>query len=98
MENLFQHDSSYYRKRLYTHGHIDLFYTHYKWIGKGVGKALYDQLEEEAIKTDIKEIYAETSLTALEFFKSRGLAVIEEQENLVYSEPAKRYIMKKKLK
>lgn len=82
---------------LEPNGHIDLFYTHHEWIGKGVGKALYLQLEKEAINANLKEIFAEVSLTALEFFKSRGLKVIEEQENLVCGEPAKRYIMKKDL-
>lgn len=60
-------------------GHIDCFYSHHDWIGKGVGSALMQSIFEEAHQKRINRIYAEVSITAKPFFERHGFTVICEQ-------------------
>ncbi|MBL6989901.1 MAG: GNAT family N-acetyltransferase [Bacteriovoracaceae bacterium] len=82
---------------LETDGHIDMFYCLPEWIAKGVGTQLFECLEQEAIRTKMKRIFAESSTLAIRFFKSKGFQVIEERVNIVCNAPAKQYIIEKKL-
>lgn len=60
-------------------GHIDCFYAHHEWIGKGVGSALMKAIEEKATSKNIPRIYAEVSITAKPFFEKKGFVVITQQ-------------------
>lgn len=60
-------------------GHIDCFYCHHDWIGKGVGSALMHKINEEARKQNIDKIFAEVSITAKPFFKKEGFRIVCEQ-------------------
>ena len=58
-------------------GFIDYFYVHPAWQGRGVGKALLAALESEAAQLGVKMIWADVSITANEFFLSRGFRITE---------------------
>ncbi len=60
-------------------GHIDCFYVHHNWIGKGVGKALMRSIFERARELKIDTLFSEVSITAKTFFESQGFVVITEQ-------------------
>lgn len=82
---------------LEPNGHIDYFYTHHKWQGKGVGSALYQAVEEEAFRQNLPCLYAEVSIPAKEFFLKKGFKVVEEKNKIVCGTPAKNFMMKKEL-
>lgn len=60
-------------------GHIDCFYCHHEWIGKGVGSALMREILIRAKRHNISPIFAEVSITAKPFFEKQGFVVITEQ-------------------
>lgn len=60
-------------------GHIDCFYCHHEWIGKGVGQALMSRIYEEARQKGILRIFAEVSITAIPFFEKQGFITFLEQ-------------------
>lgn len=61
-------------------GHIDCFYCHHDWIGKGVGSALVKVINQKAVEYGLDKIFAEVSITARPFFEGKGFKVILEQE------------------
>lgn len=60
-------------------GHIDRFYIHKDFIGKGVGKVLYQAIEEKALSLSIKKLFVEASITARPFFERMGFETVKEQ-------------------
>lgn len=60
-------------------GHIDCFYVHHEWIGKGVGAALMNEIFDRAQKQQIDPIFVEVSITAKPFFEKQGFIVLSEQ-------------------
>ena len=60
-------------------GHIDCFYVHHKFQGKGVGFSLMAEIEARAKLNDIQRIYAEVSITAKPFFEKQSFKVIKKQ-------------------
>jgi N-acetylglutamate synthase-like GNAT family acetyltransferase len=82
---------------LESNGHIDRFYCHHEWQRKGVGKLLYQAIEDEARRMKINLLFAEVSITAKHFFQSRGFEIVEEESNLICGSPAKRFKMQKRL-
>lgn len=60
-------------------GHIDCFFCHHNWIGRGVGAALMRKIHEEASQKKITRIFAEVSITAKPFFEGQGFTTICEQ-------------------
>ncbi len=78
-------------------GHIDYFYVHHKWQGKGVGSMLYNTIEEVAISQKMPHLYAEVSVPAKEFFLKQGFEILEEKNNIICGAPAPNFMMKKKL-
>ncbi len=61
-------------------GHIDCFYCHHDWIGKGVGLALLKVINKKAVEYKLDKIFAEVSITAKSFFEKNGFKVKREQE------------------
>ncbi|MCB1113089.1 MAG: GNAT family N-acetyltransferase [Chlamydiales bacterium] len=61
-------------------GHIDCFYCHHEWVGKGVGSALLNAMNEKALEFGVDKIFAEVSITAKPFFEKNGFKVIRKQE------------------
>jgi putative acetyltransferase len=60
-------------------GHIDCFYVHHEYQGKGVGTALMTAIFDEAEEQGITRIYAEVSITAKPFFEAKEFTVVKEQ-------------------
>ncbi len=60
-------------------GHIDCFYCHHEWIGKGVGSALMKEILKRAKNSGIHRIFAEVSITAKPFFENYNFVAISEQ-------------------
>ena len=60
-------------------GHIDCFYCHHEWVGKGVGSALMNEILVRAKKNHINRIFAEVSITAKPFFEKNSSVVVTEQ-------------------
>jgi GNAT superfamily N-acetyltransferase len=78
-------------------GFIGYFYVHPRWQGRGVGKALLATLELEAAKLGVNVISADASITAKEFFGSRGFRITEAKSNVILGHPAPNYRMEKAL-
>jgi putative acetyltransferase len=60
-------------------GHIDCFYCHHEWIGKGVGSALMKEILQRAKNNHIHLIFSEVSITAKPFFEKWGFKTITQQ-------------------
>jgi len=60
-------------------GHIDCFYCHHEWIGKGVGSALMKEILQKAKSSHIHLIFTELSITAKPFFEKWGFRIITQQ-------------------
>ena len=82
---------------LEANGHIDYFYCHYRWQRRGVGRKLYQAVENEAARTGIDLLFAEASVTARTFFESLGFEVKVEANNLVCGAVARQLRMQKQL-
>lgn len=82
---------------LEVNGHIDYFYTHHQWQGKGVGSMLYNVIEKEAISQKVPCLYADVSVSAKGFFLKQGFKVTKEQKNIICGAPAPNFKMEKKL-
>lgn len=60
-------------------GHIDCFYCHHEWIGKGVGSALMKEILQRAKNNHIPLIFSEVSITAKPFFEKWGFRILTQQ-------------------
>ena len=78
-------------------GHIDYFYAHHQWQGKGVGSMLYSAIEKQAISQKMSRLYADVSVVAKGFFLKQGFEVLKEQNNIICGAPAPNFKMEKKL-
>ncbi len=78
-------------------GHIDCFYCHHEWIGKGVGFALMKEIFKRAKSSHIETIFAEVSITAKSFFEKQGFTVLVEQKIVKEGIELINYKMEKKL-
>lgn len=63
-----------------SNGHIDCFYVHHEFQGKGVGGALMKAIIEQAQNQHIHRVFAEVSITAKPFFINQGFKIIKEQQ------------------
>ena len=60
-------------------GHIDCFYCHHDWIGKGVGSALMKEILQRAKDNHIRLIFSEVSISAKPFFEKWGFRIVIQQ-------------------
>lgn len=74
-------------------GHIDCFYCHHLWIGRGVGHALMRAIESKVREKGIKRIYAEVSITAKPFFERAGFQAIKRQTVICRNVAMENFIM-----
>lgn len=63
---------------LETDGCIDMFYVGASHQGQGVGSLLFQALESEAKIRGLKRLYSDVSITARQFFFSKGFTVERE--------------------
>lgn len=61
---------------LESNGHIDCFFCHHDWIGKGIGSALMKEIFQRAKNNHIHHIFSEVSITARLFFEKNGFRVV----------------------
>jgi UPF0176 protein len=83
--------------QLEVNGHIDCFYCHKDYQRCGVGTRLYRTIEAKALELKIERLFVEASITARAFFKSRGFAVVKEQQVSCRGEKFTNFVMEKSL-
>src|ERR1700722_1395966 len=49
---------------LEPNGHIDRFYIDADWVGRGVGRKIYEAIEGQAMTEKIPRLFVEASITA----------------------------------
>jgi len=57
-------------------GHIDCFYCHHDWMGRGVGTTLMKRIHEKALEEGVVRLFSEVSITARPFFERHGFVVV----------------------
>ncbi|PWU21496.1 MAG: GNAT family N-acetyltransferase [Bdellovibrio sp.] len=82
---------------LEPNGHIDRFYVSADRIGQGLGRMMYQALEQEASVLKIRRLFAEASITAKPFFEKMGFTVVKEQVVNVKGIAMTNFVMEKKL-
>lgn len=82
---------------LEANGHIDYFYCHADTQRQGVGRALMERIEQEAMDTGIAKLSAEVSTTAVQFFLAHQFRVVRDRNAVVCNAPARQYVMEKTL-
>lgn len=80
---------------LEDNGHIDCFYVHHEYQGKGVGSLLLKTIEQKAIASNITRLFAEVSITAKPFFLKNGFVVIKQQLVTIRGVGLTNFIMEK---
>lgn len=64
---------------LQSTGEVDMLYVHPAFTGRGVGKALLDEVEQCARELDMPLLHARVSLTARPLFRRHGFVLVREQ-------------------
>ncbi|XEO94727.1 GNAT family N-acetyltransferase [Latilactobacillus sakei] len=80
-----------------TKGYLDLFYVSHDMIHQGIGRLIFNALENYAMLEKAESIYTDASITAVPFFTKMGLEVIRTQDNQRNGENLINYRMVKKL-
>lgn len=60
-------------------GRLDMLYVRKDAVGRGVGRRLYEAVEQEARGQGLGWIFTEASITARPFFEQQGFRVVREQ-------------------
>ena len=63
-------------------GNLGGIYIHKDWIGKGVGSALLQKLEDHARKLGTNKFQFSASLTAKPFYESKGYYLIQKRKTV----------------
>ncbi|MGB5484048.1 N-acetyltransferase family protein [Parasphingorhabdus sp.] len=82
---------------LESSGHIDHLYCHPDFIGMGVGKAIYQQLEIAAKEQGISCIYVEASEAARRLFERQGFSTGKRIEQMIDGVQIHNYKMTKNI-
>jgi ribosomal protein S18 acetylase RimI-like enzyme len=72
-------------------GHVDCFYTDYRYQGCGVGRALMRRLTVEA--RGVGSLGAEVSLTARGFFEGQGFVVVGRRQRRYRGQRFRQFLM-----
>jgi putative acetyltransferase len=59
--------------------HLDLLYTHARFVRQGVATALFQRVEEDARSRGVDRLFADVSVTARPFFQRAGFRLITAQ-------------------
>lgn len=60
-------------------GHLDMFYCRKDAIRRGVGRSLYEAVEQKAVGLRLEHIFTDASITAVPFFEHCGFFVVQQQ-------------------
>ena len=82
---------------LTSDGHIGAFYSHHQRQRQGVGTALYQIIEVEALRLGIHSLHVEASTNAKAFFMSMGFGITEEKSNVTCGIPFASFLMRKQI-
>jgi putative acetyltransferase len=80
---------------LEANGHIDCFYCHKDYQGRGVGRQIYQAIETKALELGLDRLFVEVSITAKPFFQRLGFALLTEQQVTCRGEIFTNYRMEK---
>ena len=80
---------------LESSGHIDCFYVHHKFQGRGIGTSLMKEVFKTANHLNLKKVFAEVSITAKPFFEAKGFKVIQQQEVSIRTVKLVNFVMEK---
>lgn len=78
-------------------GHIGCFYCHKNYQGMGIGRQIYQAIEEKALNLGLTRLFTEASITAKPFFQHMGFAVVRQQQVFCRGETFINYLMDKHL-
>ncbi|AFZ45204.1 Acetyltransferase, GNAT family [Halothece sp. PCC 7418] len=82
---------------LEANGDIHCFYCHYQYQGCGVGRQLYQTIENQAIQLQLTRLVTAASITAQPFFEKMGFSVVKPQIVSRRGETFSNYLMEKYL-
>ena len=82
---------------LESNGHIDCFFCHHDWIGRGVGSALMKEILQRAQNSHLSLIFAEVSITARQFFEKNEFKIIAEHTTVRNSIERKSFKMERRI-
>lgn len=78
-------------------GHIDMLFCLPEFDGRGLGAALYEELEAEAARRRIGRLYVEASEVARPFFERRGFRLVRRHDFEIDGVAMHNYDMEKAL-
>lgn len=78
-------------------GYLDRLYVHKDYQGKGIASKIVNSLEDYIKKLGVTIITTEASITAKNFFESKGYKVIKSQQVKRGNELLKNFVMEKRL-
>jgi putative acetyltransferase len=78
-------------------GHIDRFFAHADFQGRGVGAVMMAAILSEAGRLELPRLFAEVSVTARPFFERHGFVVLAEQQVVVRGVPLTNFRMERRL-
>jgi len=76
-------------------GYIDHFFCHWKHQGKGIGKALMQQLIVTGQQKGIGRFYSHASITAKPFFEHLDFQMVNSQQVEIRGQVLTNYVMEK---
>jgi len=76
-------------------GYIDHFFCHCDYQGKGIGKALMNELLTTGQKMGNTRMYSHASITAKPFFEHFGFTVVKPQQVSIRDQVLTNYVMEK---
>lgn len=82
---------------LESDGHIDCFYCHKNYQGCGIGRQIYQAIEQQALNLGLTRLFVEASITAKPFFQHLGFSVVQQQQVFCRGETFLNYLMEKQL-
>ena len=78
-------------------GHIDCFYCHKDFQGKGIGTRILQEIESKAKSLGINKLWTEASITAKPFFETKGFNLVKQQEVARRGQTFINFVMEKTL-
>lgn len=79
-------------------GYLDSFFVHYRYQGRGVGRALLNGVEKAARRAGLEFLVTDASITAEPFFRARGFLRVRRQKRIYRGQVFRQYRMSKILR